>query len=124
MSIWTIVRVEHSSDVTLESWAVFEVPLRGFKQPWTCHLAGFSCEHGRGHVSSPIESFDPLTGQCVTGCHRVYRLRGLPGLSEHTAYVWRRWKRIAYITEQREVTKEVLAELQAAQAGGDGGVAA
>lgn len=123
MSVWSIAPVELRPDVTLESWAVFEVPLNGPEQPWTRHLAGYSLEDGQGQVCSAVESFDPATGQCITSSGRVYRLRGRPGLGPDAAYVWRRWKRIASITEERDVTREVFAELKAAKAGDDRGLA-
>lgn len=123
MSVRSIAPVELRADVTLESWAVFEVPLNGLDQPWTRHLAGYSLEDGQGEVCSPVESFDPVTDQCVTRSGRVYRLRGRPGLDRDAEYVWHRWKRIAGVTEEREVTQEVFAELQAAKAGGGIGLA-
>jgi hypothetical protein len=123
MTVWTIAPVELRPDVTLESWAVFEVPLNGPDQPWTRHLAGYSLEDGQGQVCSAVESFDPATGQCVTRSGRVYRLRGRPGLGQDAEYVWRRWKRIASITEERDVTKEVFAEMSAARPGSGHGVA-
>lgn len=123
MTVWTIAPVELRPDVTLESWAVFDVPLNGLDQPWTRHLAGYSVEDGQGQVCSPIHAFDPAAGQCVTRSGRVYRLRGRPGLGLDAEYVWRRWKRIASITEERDVTKEVFAAMSAARAGGGHGLA-
>ena len=79
MSVWTIAPVELRPDVTLESWAVFEVPLNGLDHPWTRHFAGYSLEDGQGQVCSPVESFDPVNGQCVTRSGRVYRLRAALG---------------------------------------------
>lgn len=123
MTVWTIAPVELRPDVTLESWAVFEVPLNGVDQPWTRHLAGYSLEDGQGQVCSAVESFDPASGQCVTRSGRVYRLRGRPGLGQDAEYVWRRWKRIASIPEERDVTKEVFDAMSAARAGGSRGLA-
>jgi hypothetical protein len=47
-------------------------------------------------------------------------LRGRPGFGGDGEYVWRRWKDIAGITEERDATQEVFAELQAAKRGGRG----
>lgn len=123
MPVWPIAPVGLRPDVTLESWAVFEVPLNGLDQPWTRHLAGYCLEAGQGQVCSPVESFDPVTGQCVTRSGRVYRLRGHPGLDDDAEYVWRRWKNISNVTEERDVTQEVFAQLQAAKFGGGRAVA-
>lgn len=109
--------------MTLESWAVFEVPLHGLEQPWTRHLAGYSLEDNQGQVCSPVQSFDPHTAQFITRSGRVYRLLGRPGLDHDTEYVWERWKRIWEIPQQRDVTQQVLAELRAAKAGSRRGLA-
>lgn len=116
MPVWNIAPIEDRPHVTLESWAVFEVPLNGLDQPWTRHLAGYSCEDGQGQVCSPVEAFDPASGQCVTRSGRVYRLRGGPGLDLDAEYVWDRWKRIWEVQEQRDVTPEVFAAIQGARA--------
>lgn len=123
MPVWSIDSIEDRPDVTLRDWAVFEVPLHGPDQPWTRHLAGWSCEDQQGQVCSPVEQFDPQTASCLTESGRVYRLSGRPGLNADPEYVWNRWKRIAGITEQREVTKEVADALRAAKKGAGDAVA-
>jgi hypothetical protein len=115
MFVWPIAPVDERPDVTLTDWAAFEVPLNGVDQPWTRHLAGWSCEDTQGQVCSAIESFDPATGQCVTSSGRVYRLKGRPGLCSDASYVWRRWKRIASVEDERNVTGSVFQAMEAAQ---------
>jgi len=119
MPTWPIDSVEDRPDVTLRSWAAFDVPLNGTHQPWTRHFTGWSCEDGQGQVCSAVQHFDPATGKCVTESGRVYRLLGRPGHDLDAKYVWQRWKRIANVHEERDVTSEVLAAIQAAQAAPD-----
>lgn len=123
MPVWSIDSIEDRPDVTLRDWAVFEVPLHGPGQPWTRHLAGWSCEDQQGQVCSPVQQFDPRTGSCLTESGRVYRLKGRPGLNADAEYVWNRWKRIASITAERDVTKEVFAAVNAAREGSGHGLA-
>lgn len=121
MPVWSIDSIEDRPDVTVRDWAVFEVPLHGPDQPWTRHLVGWSSEDQQGQVCSAVQQFDPQTGSCLTESGRVHRLSGRPGLNADAEYVWNRWKRIAALTEQREVTKEVADALGAAKKGvGDG----
>jgi hypothetical protein len=116
MPVWSIDSIEDRPDVTLRDWAVFEVPLDGPDQPWTRHLAGWSCEDQQGQVCSAVRQFDPQMGSCLTES-------GRPGLNADAEYVWNRWKRIAGLTEQREVTKEVADALRTAKKGAGDGLA-
>lgn len=120
MFVWPIQSVEGRPQVTLTDWAAFEVPLHGIAQPWTRHLAGWSCEDRHGQVCSAVKSFDPVTSQCVTASGRVYRLSGRPGLSADASYVWRRWKRIAGVQDERDVTAHVLQAIKVGQQPQDG----
>jgi hypothetical protein len=86
MPVWKISSIEDRPQVTLEEWAVFEVPLNGPDQPLTRHLAGRSCEDCQGQVSSPVLAFDPNSGAFRTRSGRVYRLVGLPGLCADGSY--------------------------------------
>jgi hypothetical protein len=115
MFVWPIQSVEDRPDVTLTDWAAFEVPLHGPAEPWTRHLAGWSCEDRHGQVCSAIESFDPATGQCVTSSGRVYRITGRPGMNADAQYVWNRWKRIAGVEQERDLTREVVLAMKAGQ---------
>ncbi|WP_053076498.1 hypothetical protein [Caenimonas sp. SL110] len=116
MPVWNIESIEDRPDVTLSDWAAFEVPLNGPDQPWTRHLAGWSREDCQGQVCSAVQRFDPVTGSCLTESGRVYRLHGRPGMTADAQYVWSRWKRIASVTEQRNVTQETFEAIQAAKA--------
>jgi hypothetical protein len=115
MPVWPISPVQKRPRVTLTEWAAFEVPLNGADEPWTRHLAGWSCEGEHGQVCSPIEAFDPSTGQCVTASGRVYRLLGRPGLCPDGRYVWTRWKDLEGIQEERDVSAALAEAISAAQ---------
>lgn len=115
MSIWPIHSVEDRPNVTLSDWAAFEVPLNGPTQPWTRHLAGWSREDQHGQVCSAIQRFDPATGQCVTSSGRVYRITGMPGMNADAQYIWNRWKHIAGVEQERDVTREVSLAIKAGQ---------
>lgn len=115
MAIWAVAPIESRPQVTLSEWAVFDVPPARLGLPWTRHLAGWAREDCQGQVSSAVQSFDPLTGKCVTSRGRVYRLVGVPGLCSDGAYVWQVWMQREPVTEVRDVTAEVFAAIQDAQ---------
>ncbi len=102
--------------MTLGSWSVYDVRLDGDDRPWTRHFVGYSREDRQGQVSSPVERFDPATGRGVTRSGRIYRLAGRPGADGDADYVWRRWKQLNEVGDEQEVTREVHAEIVAAQA--------
>lgn len=113
MPVWNIQPIEDRPEVTLSEWAVFEVPLNGVDEPWTRHLAGWSCKDGHGQVCSPVESFDPATASFVTRSGRVYQLSGAPGLCADGEYTLNRWLRIYGMDGQlRDVTLEVFLAIQ------------
>lgn len=117
MPVWNIAPIEARPNVTLSEWAVVEVPLNGSDQPWTRHLAGWSCEDQQGQVCSPVVAFDPNTATCTTQSGRVYRLLGVPGLCSDGAYVLGRWMSIHDLAELRDVTAEVFLAIQDAARG-------
>ena len=119
MPVWQIDSITDRPDITLRDWAVFEVPLRGADQPWTRHLAGWSCEDQHGQVCSAVQQFDPQTRTCITESGRAYRLSGPPGLNADGEYVWNRWKHIAGVSGEREVTQEVIDALRTAKMAAD-----
>jgi hypothetical protein len=104
--------IQDLAEVALSEWAAFEVPLKGADQPWTRHLAGWSCEDRHGHVSSPVVAFDPVTGTCVTESGRVYLLLSVPGMCSDGDYVLQRWLRMHGLHDLRDVTLEVFLAMQ------------
>ena len=106
--------VAERSELTLVHWRAFDVPLyEGF--PWTRHLVGWSREAQQGHVSSPICSFDPQSGEFQTLTGRILRLDGSPGLNDAAIFMWATWKAISGVLDDREVTHEVVAAMDADQ---------
>ena len=114
MTVWTMESVSALPEATLEGWAVFEVPLNGPDEPWTRHFVGYSRQGRHGQVSSAVELFDPATSCGITQSARVYKLAGRPGSDADSDYVWARWKSIASVTEQRDVSAEVYADIKLA----------
>jgi hypothetical protein len=113
MPIWSIESVSETPEVILDSWRVFDVPLDGPDQPWTRHFVGDARGERQGQVSSAVEKFDVTTRCGVTRSGRIYQLAGRPGLGSDAQYVWNRWKRIAGVAEERDMTQEVLAQMPA-----------
>ena len=114
MTVWTMESVSALPEATLEGWAVFEVPLNGPDEPWTRHFVGYSRQGRHGQVSSAVELFDPATSCGIPQSARVYKLAGRPGSDADSDYVWARWKSIASVTEQRDVSAEVYADIKLA----------
>lgn len=105
--MWQIEPVEQRPQVTLEKWSVREVPLHGAHAAWTLHLVGWSREDGQGQVSSPVLRFDPSTGRAVTRSGRIYQLSGPPASDSDSEYVWARWKAVAHLSAERDLTQDV-----------------
>ena len=116
MTVFSIEPVKDLPSVTLDAWSVYDVPLYGDDRPRTRHFVGYSREDQQGQVSSPVESFDPATCCGVTRSGRVYRLAGRPAGNAHADYVWRHWKKQHGVSDEHEVSREVHAEILAAQA--------
>lgn len=114
MTVWKMESISALPEVTLEGWAVFEVPLHGPDEPWTRHFVGYSRQGRHGQVSSAVERFHPATCCGVTQSSRVYKLAGRPGSDADSDYVWARWKTIAGVIEQRDVSAEVYADIKLA----------
>lgn len=111
MPVWAIAAVNQRPQVTLTDWALFEVPLNGPDEVWTRHLVGYAREDRQGQVSSPVQVFDPASGKAVTRSGRVYLVQGLPGLTADADYVWAQWKSRAGVLEERNVTREIVEDM-------------
>lgn len=107
MPVWQIEPVEQRPQVTLEKWSVREVPLHGTHAAWTPHLVGWSREDSQGQVSSPVLRFDPSTGRALTRSGRIYQLSGPPASDSDSEYVWARWKAVAHLSAERDLTQDV-----------------
>lgn len=115
MAVWSVQPVERRPVVTLRNWAVFEVPRTRLDDRWSRHLVGWSVEDQQAQVSSAVRLFDPLAATFVTKSGRLYRLHGPSGLGQDAKYVWVRWKRVANILDERDISDEVQAAIQGAQ---------
>lgn len=116
MPVWLVRTVAERPNVTLESWAVYQVPSLDKPDESERHFVGYAVEDRQGQVSSAVQSFDPITGCGVTRSGRVYHLKGLPGNNSDATYTWARWTSLYGVTEQRDVTDEVVGQISASVA--------
>jgi len=116
MSVWLPPTAAEQPNVTLTSWAAYEVQVPGLDVP-TIHVAGYAEWEGSGRVTSPLQSIDAQHRSVVTSTGRVYRLAGAPGLSGDAEYVWRRWVRLWNATELSDATAALLEQFTAAASG-------
>jgi hypothetical protein len=85
------------------------------------HFVGWNMTEGEGRASSTIVEFDPTTRRGRTAALRVYVLRGRTAPDPDGAHCWRRWMRISGVVDCTDVSDEVHALIDAAQAKGLGG---
>lgn len=114
MPVWSIEPVGAQPSVFLRSWRAYEVPLTGPDAPWTLHVVGYSLEDESGQVSSAIQAFDPESACCRSKSGRVYLLMGAPGSNADAEYTWQRWKEVASLAEERDVSDFMFAAIFAA----------
>jgi hypothetical protein len=107
MSIWLPPTAAAQPNVTLTSWAAYEVQIPGLDGP-TMHVAGYIEWEGSGRVTSPLRAMDALRRSVVTRSGRVYRVTGGPGLSGDAEYAWRRWLKLWNVTVLGDVTAALL----------------
>lgn len=105
--VWRLEPVWQAPTKTLDAWSVYEVPFDGLDAPWTRHLVGFRLEGCKGQVSSPVETFDPVSRRAVTRSGQVYELGAGPGLNADAFAVWSVWLHLNRIQDVRDVTDEV-----------------
>lgn len=104
---WRLESVCRQPTKTLDAWSVYEAPFDGLDAPWTRHLVGFRLEGCKGQVSSPVETFDPVSRRAVTRSGQVYELGVGPGLNADAFVVWSVWLHRQGIREVRDVSDEV-----------------
>ena len=75
---WRFEPVCRQSTKTLDAWSVYEVPFECLDAPWTRHLVGFRLEDCKGHVSSLMETFDPMSQRVITRSGQEPTLRRPP----------------------------------------------
>lgn len=110
-SLWETPPVVDQPTVHLVRWRVLEVRNRDLELE--CHFVGYNAEGREGRVSTAIRHFDPTTSRGVTKSGRVYQLIGPPGYDSDGAWVWHHWSRLNGMTDEKDVTAEVLSSMQA-----------
>lgn len=117
MTVWLPPTAAEQPNVTLTSWAAYEVQVPDLDAP-TIHVAGYAESEGSGRVTSPLRSVDAQHRSVVTSSGRVYRLAGGAGLSGNAEYVWRRWLRLWDATVLSDATSTLLEQFTSAAATG------
>ena len=107
MPIWKTQSVLQTPEINLNAWRVFEVS----SDLWpkiTRHFVGYNSTNREGRVSSEIITFDAAEARGVTHSGRVYQLVGGNGFNPDTEYVWSYWKARNKITQETNVTDEII----------------
>lgn len=107
MPIWKTQSVLQTPEINLNAWRVFEVS----SDLWpkiTRHFVGYNSTNREGRVSSEIITFDTAEARGVTCSGRVYQLCGGNGLNHDAEYVWSYWKGRNKITQETDVTDEIV----------------
>ena len=109
-SVWQARPLSERPVIELERWQVMQLP-NGDR-----HFIGWNMTEGEGRASSTIVEFDPATCRGRTAAARVYVLYGRTAPDREGAHCWRRWMRVSGVAECVEVSDEVQALIDAAQA--------
>ena len=106
MPVWNVPDVEVEPSIALINWIVFEC--HGDQ-----HIAGYNFRDDEGRVSSKIVEWDYPNRQAKTRSGRVYKLLGIPQLSNQALYVLNRWKMINDASDEdiNDVSQEVVAKM-------------
>lgn len=94
MNFYNPSPVHVEPDSVLRSWRVYELQLPGLPAA-TRHFVGYNLITGDGRVSSPIQSWDPVTRTGVTRSGRRYHLDDAdPGFNLDAEAVFSAWLRV------------------------------
>jgi len=88
--------------VVLERWSIRET------SAGTRHFLGFNLVAGDGRVSTPIQSFDPVTRTGVTKSGSTYSLVGPAGQDKDAEYVWSCIEKAWKIEQWRDITAQLV----------------
>lgn len=111
MPIWNTTTVLQTPEINLNSWRVFEVS--GDSSPKiTRHFVGYNSTEQEGRVSSAVVTFDAAEARGVTASGRVYQLCGANGFNPDADYVWQHWKNVNHVTQETDVTNEILQSIK------------
>lgn len=116
MPVWSVAPIEDEPSLVLCDWRIYE--LRGvYGDGISRHFAGSRVDERSGRVSSGIQIFDVAQRRGTTNSGRVYQLAGRPGWSMDAEYVWNAFCRIQAVRDVRDVTNEIVEQLQRAKPG-------
>ena len=105
MPIWKVAPVEEQPEVSLMSWAVFEVTHPDGKVKR--HFAGYNIVDDEGRVSSFIVEWDPEKRRGRTESGRIYELVGKrASLGSAPMYVWNQWVDMLNPKEVKDISSE------------------
>ncbi len=91
--------------LVIASWSVKEV-VYGLNEHPTRHLIGYVLQESEGRVTSDIKSFDRKQMIITTRSGRCYQLYKQPDQNDDADYVWKHWKEINNVRNERDVTVE------------------
>ena len=112
-SIWRTPDVSAQPEILLIRWRVIEI-LTGNLQ-LERHFIGYNFKDREGRVSTAIQKMDFVARRGVTRSGRVYELKGPPGRDPDGEWVWKNWARVNQVTNERDVTEEVVNRLLEAE---------
>jgi hypothetical protein len=113
MAIWTIASVDAEPELALCGWRILEATYVEASEPATLHFVGCCAARSTGRVSTPIRMLDVKKRHGRTASGRVYELRGEPSTSREADYVWQAYADVNAVVSWRDVTREVLAAVEA-----------
>lgn len=113
-SIWATPNVSAQPEVLLIRWRVIEILTAGLQIER--HFIGYNFKDREGRVSTAIQEMDFAARRGVTCSGRVYELIGPPGHDPDGEWVWKNWVRVNQVTNESDVTEEVMKRLLEAEA--------
>lgn len=103
--IYSIPNPKSGVLTVITSWSIKEVNW-GANELLTRHLIGFVLQESAGRATSAIQSFDKENRLIQTQSGRLYQLIGEPGTHGDAEYVWKQWKNINGVRDEKDVTHE------------------
>lgn len=111
--IWGTPDVSAQPEISLGRWRIVEVQTEGMQIQR--HFIGYNIKDREGRVSTAIQEMDFAARRGVTRSGRVYELVGPPGYDPDGEWVWQSWARVNKLSNERDVTDEVVEAMIAAE---------
>jgi ATP-dependent Lon protease len=105
MPVYSVAPVHQEPEEIISRWSIREARFDDSNDQ-SRHLVGYIARKGKGRVTSAIQSFDRDTMRITTSSGRVYQLQGPPGFDPDAEFVWRHWKALNRVLEERDVTQD------------------